>query len=126
MANVLLLEPNRALAEMYGAALRRAGHVVTEVHSAQDAIEAADEHLPAIVVLELQLAGHDGIEFLHEFRSYPEWQAIPVIVVSNLAPQSLATLDVVLKEDLGVVACLYKPRVSLDRLLKAVAEQVTG
>ena len=31
---------------------------------------------PAIVMLELQLVEHSGIEFLYEFRSYPEWQRV--------------------------------------------------
>ena len=111
---------------MYGVALQRAGHVITEVHSALDAIQAADDSKPDLVLLELQLASHDGIEFLHEFRSYPEWQQVPVVVISNLSPSALASAQAVLQRDMGVVRCLYKPRVTLQKLLKIVAEQVTA
>jgi DNA-binding response OmpR family regulator len=124
MANVLLLEPNRVLSQAYTSALQHAGHQVSSVHSAQEAIHAADQTMPDVVLLELQLAGHDGIEFLHEFRSYPEWQAVPVVVISNMTPSTLQSIGITLKRDLGVTVCLYKPRVSLDRLLKTVNEQV--
>jgi len=123
MANVLLLEPNQVLADTYALALRRGGHVVMAVASAQQAIQAADQLLPDIVVLELQLADHDGIEFLQEFRSYPEWQSLPAIVVTNLPPQALGAVRNVLRTDLSVSVCLYKPRVSLQKLLKLVAAE---
>jgi hypothetical protein len=41
-----------------------------------------------------------------------------------MSPTTLAGFGQVLKRDLGVLACLYKPRLALDRLVKAVGEQV--
>jgi DNA-binding response OmpR family regulator len=122
MANVLLIEPDRVLADTYMQALQHAGHSVVRVASAQAAIGAADSTLPDVVVLELQLAVHDGIEFLHEFRSYGEWQETPVIVNTYLTPQAIAPVARALQEDLGVKICLYKPRASLEKLIKTVNE----
>lgn len=124
MAHVLLLEPNRVLAQTYDRALQSVGHMVSVAFSAEEAIQAADRLQPDVVLLELHLPVHDGIEFLHEFRSYPEWQAIPAIMITNAAPQAVQPYAGVLKQDLGVKKCFYKPRFQLKQLLKVVAEQV--
>lgn len=126
MANVLLIEPNAALASTYVQALQHVGHHVDHVGTAQQAINAADATMPDVVVLELQLAVHDGVEFLHEFRSYPEWQAIPVIVNTQLTPNALWAVQGALAGDLGVVQIMYKPRTTLEQLLSSVKQHIVA
>jgi DNA-binding response OmpR family regulator len=121
--HVLLLEPNILLARTYTDALTHAGFSVAHAATAQTAIDAADKQHPDVVVVELQLPMHSGVEFLHEFRSYPEWQDVPVIVHSVLPPMQLTAVRSSLERDLGVRAILYKPRTSLQQLLRAVREQ---
>jgi CheY-like chemotaxis protein len=123
MANVLLLEPDRVLARTYAQSLEHAGHTVQVCRSGQAAIELLEDFKADVIVLELQLAGHGGVEFLHELRSYPEWLALPVVINTNLAPQAIAPLRAALQHDAGVAVCLYKPRTSLRRLIRAVNEQ---
>ena len=124
MANVLLIEPDAVLARTYIQALQHVGHDVSYAASAQDAIAAADETKPDVVVLELRMAVHDGIEFLYEFRSYPEWQHIPIIVNSHIAPGNLEPVSAALQDDLGVVALLYKPSTSLQQLISQINGQI--
>jgi len=123
-APVLLIEPDRSLARTYRTALEAAGYMVEWAGTAQTAIGRADEQRPSLVILELQLAQHNGVEFLYEFRSYGEWQDIPVIIHSFTPPANLATLRQTLENDLGIVATLYKPRTSLDILVAAVRRHV--
>jgi DNA-binding response OmpR family regulator len=117
--NVLLVEPDTKLANTYGAALGKAGFIVSLTAHAQDAIHAADSVRPDIVVLELQLSGHSGIEFLYEFRSYAEWQDIPVILLT-MVPESTLGLTKVGMRQLGITQYLYKPATSLTQLIEAV------
>lgn len=126
MSNILLIEPDHALARTYVQALQHAGHQVVHATGAQEAIQAADETGPDVVVLELRLAVHDGIEFLHEFRSYQEWRKIPVVINTYLEPTALEPVMPGLEQDFGVRACLYKPHSSLQQLISAVNEQVRG
>lgn len=112
------------LAEVYTQAFRHAGYLVTHVTGAQSAIDAADQETPDIVVLELHLIGHSGVEFLHEFRSYAEWMHIPVVLNTSLPPARITALADALVRDLGVCDILYKPRASLLDILRAV-RQVT-
>lgn len=122
MANILLLESDLVLVETYARALRQAGHDVCQVTDAQTAIQSADACRPDLVILEFQLAAHNGIEFLYEFRSYAEWQAVPVIIQSVVPPTAVQILT--LQRELGVNAYHYKPRTSLHQLLASVDEQL--
>jgi CheY-like chemotaxis protein len=124
MTKVLLIEPDLALARTYIQALAHAGHTVTHVTGAQEAVLAADAKAPEVVVLELRLAVHDGIEFLHEFRSYGEWQRIPVIINSHLEPSVIEQVQAALEHDFGVTTYLYKPATSLQQLISTVNQQV--
>ena len=122
---ILLIEPDKLLAQTYDQTLRQAGHTLSTVATAQRAIFAADEQKPDLVLLELQLVSHSGIEFLYEFRSYPDWQSIPVIILSHVPPGEFADSWDLLKQELGVVAYRYKPRTSLQALLRVVNEFAT-
>lgn len=125
MANILYIEPDNRLAKMYAEALQAAGHKVQLAATAQAAIFAADAIRPDVVFLELQLTEHSGVEFLYEFRSYPDWQTIPVVVVSTVPPQEFAASQALLQQELGVIHYHYKPQLSL-RQLKQLAEELTS
>jgi DNA-binding response OmpR family regulator len=118
---VLLIEPDTKLANIYRAALEQAGHVVLHAAYAQDAVHEADEIHPDMVILELQLAGHNGIEFIYEFRSYSEWQNVPIILLTMVAPHALG-ITTEMFQRLGIIDCLYKPATNLRKLLNAVGE----
>ncbi len=116
---MLLVEPDPVLAHTYTAALEGGGHEVMHAASAQAAIHVADSATPDVVVLEMQLPGHNGIEFLYEFRSYADWQEVPVILLTGL-PASNPGLDTTLWHELGVKQYLYKPTTKLRRLVQCV------
>jgi CheY-like chemotaxis protein len=122
MAHVLLLEPNTVLAKAYTQALTHAGHSVAHVTGAQAAVDAADKQLPDVVITELQLPQHSGVEFLHEFRSYPEWLHIPVVINTGMSSMHILAAKGPLKRDLGVCEILYKPRATLQDIVR-VARQ---
>lgn len=117
--HILLVEPDVIQAGVIGEALRRDGHSVAHAVSAQGAVLLADEQAPDVVVLELQLPRHNGVEFLYEFRSYHEWLHIPV-VVHSFVPQRELDQAATLTNELGVARVLYKPRTSLSSLCMAV------
>ncbi len=124
MAQILLIEPDRLLAGVYAQALTGKGYKVVACASAQAAIMAADTSKPDVVVLELQLIEHSGVEFLYEFRSYPEWQNIPVIIQTGVPPGEFSGNRQLLKQELGVETYLYKPQTLLRQLLASVSEHL--
>jgi DNA-binding response OmpR family regulator len=121
MAHILLLEPDSLIAGSISRYFANANHSVAVHSDPQQAVISADRQLPDAVITELQLAGRSGAEFLYEFRSYPDWQSIPVIVFTNLPPDQAKTYEEALAQ-LNVTACLRKSGTGLDELLRQ-AEQ---
>src|SRR5689334_22693382 len=116
---VLLIEPDIQLGRIYRLVLIQAGHKVLWERVAQYSIGVTDKHAPDVIILEVQLARHNGIEFLYEFRSYPDWQHIPIILNTNVA-----TLPI--KKDLlnhlGIQTVLYKPHTTLRQLVRSLSQ----
>jgi DNA-binding response OmpR family regulator len=125
VACVLLIEPDRVLARTYFDALTHAGHEVHICATAQGGIYCADDFKPDVVILELQLVAHSGIEFLYEFRSYPDWQNIPVIITTNVPAGEFSGSWRLLRNQLGVSQYLYKPHTTLKKLLNTVNDFAT-
>ncbi len=119
MANVLLVEPDILLGKTYAAALEIAGQRVKWRRTPQTAIRSVDAKSPDLIILEFQLAMHNGIEFLYEFRSYNDWQTVPVIVLSHVQP-ALRAISPMLWEQLHVVAYHYKPLTKLNDIIRSV------
>ena len=123
MNKVLLIEPDRILAGVYKQAIEVDGSAqVMSATGAQTAIMEADKHSPDLVILELQLIEHSGLEFLYEFRSYPEWQSIPVLVQTMVPFAEFHDNWHLLRGELGVRAYMYKPHTSLRQLLSSIKE----
>lgn len=116
---VLLVEPDVILARQYQKAFAGSGIDVALCSNAQSAIVSIDEKTPDVIVLELQLAGHSGIEFLHEFRSYEDWSNIPVIMHSSV-PEYAVGADSKIWKQLGVERYFYKPKTTIKQLVGAV------
>lgn len=119
---LLFIEPDLILAKINKNIFETQGHSVVICATAQSAIFAADEIKPDLVILELQLIGHSGIEFLYEFRSYLEWQTIPVIVYTNVPIGEFAQSYQFMKSELGVTDYLYKPKASLAKLQLSIEQ----
>jgi CheY-like chemotaxis protein len=120
MANVLLLETDHILAKNLSKYLADLGHIIAWCVEPQEAIDQADKQQPDVIILDLMLANHrSGIEFLYEFRSYPEWQNLPVVIFSHVAAENLKGCLESLNQ-LNVSAYRYKPTTSLTELAASI------
>jgi len=119
MKHVLFVEPDDIVASVYGDALKQRGYGVAYAKSAQQAVAEADKQLPDVVVLELQIARHNGVEFLYEFKSYTEWQNVPIVILTSLPARELAKYSA-LTEKLQVVATLRKSETTAALLVREV------
>jgi DNA-binding response OmpR family regulator len=119
MSRILLIEADKVLADNLTGYFKSAGHTVDWCLDAQSAIEHADNKRPDLVLLDLMLCGRSGVEFLYEFRSYADWQELPVVIFSSVSMKDLgASADAF--EHLGVSAYHYKPTTSLSQLAYSV------
>lgn len=119
MSDVLIIEPDKGLAAVIARALARQKRTSSIARTSQSAIELADKATPRAVILELLMPKHNGLEFIHEFRSYPEWFDIPIIIYSQISSDELSASPEIMKE-MGIAGHYYKSTTSLENLLGQV------
>lgn len=116
---ILLVEPDVVQARVIRQYLESNGQEVTVRRTAQTALDAIDQHVIDLAILEPQIGLHNGVEFLYELRSYPEWDKTKVILhTSNPAVQADEFQQAF--KLLGVEDILYKPQTKLADLLRRV------
>ena len=118
--SVLLIEPDKLSARLYKGALSAKGHHVRTAHSSQGALNALDDSRPDVIVLELDIPGHNGLEFLYEFCSYEDWMDIPIIIHTSIPPQRFDK-KIVNWAELNVREYIYKVSSNLAELQSVVA-----
>lgn len=121
MPQILLIESDSILAKATIKALTSAGHEVTWHVDPQAATDSADKKSPDLVIIDLMLGGRSGVEFLYEFRSYPEWRVLPVIIYSSIEPEEFYQSSFGFSE-LGISHYHYKPTTSLAQLAESVKQ----
>ena len=82
---ILVVEDNKKNRKLVRDVLAHQGYRLLEAESGEDGVRLAREHRPALVLMDIQLTGIDGIEALHQLRATPETRAIPVIAVTASA-----------------------------------------
>jgi CheY-like chemotaxis protein len=77
---VLVIDHDLASLKLIHANLSQLGYRALCMQSAEQALELVRKDPPAVIVLELLLAGMNGFQFLDELRRMPAGHCIPVIV----------------------------------------------
>ena len=77
--NILVVEDVQELADLVKLYLSKEGLDVKTTESAEDALILLDSWNPDLIVLDINLPGMDGFEFLHKYRKNNN---IPVLIVS--------------------------------------------
>ncbi|ULQ60866.1 response regulator transcription factor [Brucepastera parasyntrophica] len=78
-ANVLIIEDVRELSELVELYLTKEGLAVKSAESAEDALAILESWTPDLIILDINLPGMDGFEFLHQYRRS---ETTPVLIVS--------------------------------------------
>jgi CheY-like chemotaxis protein/two-component sensor histidine kinase len=78
----LLVDDDEVVRRGVRQALEPIGWKVTEAENGQVAVESLAGAHPDIIILDLMMPKMDGFEFLNELRAQPDWQDIPVVVIT--------------------------------------------
>src|SRR5476649_2968027 len=68
---------------MFGMALRRSGHNVIEADSGVTGLAMARQHLPDLILTDINMPGRDGSTLLHEIRRDPELRSKQVVLMTG-------------------------------------------
>jgi CheY-like chemotaxis protein len=81
-------EFNRQILERW---LERLGHTVHLASDGEELLAALAKESFDVILLDIIMPGMDGVQVLARIREHPEWQHIPVIVVSALQEMDAVT-----------------------------------
>jgi two-component system, cell cycle response regulator DivK len=84
-ARILVVEDNPLNLKLVRDVLTFAEYDVIEAQSGEEALRAAKETPPDLVLMDLQLPGIDGTETLHRLREGTLGSDVPVVAVTALA-----------------------------------------
>ncbi len=87
MANelILIVEDNEKNRKLVRDVLQFRGYQTLEAENAEEGIRLAQESRPALILMDIQLPGMNGIEALKRLRADPRTKKIPVIAVTASA-----------------------------------------
>lgn len=123
MKHVLVLEPDVILGTLLKAEAIKRGYSADWKKTAEAAVHAADLKRPDVVIMELQISKHNGIEFLYEFKSYTEWLAVPIVIYTHLPSIEMASIFKV-STQLQIVAVYHKSHCSVEQLYDSIGKEV--
>jgi DNA-binding response OmpR family regulator len=110
MQHVLVVDDEPVIRALVAASLQMDDLEVVGVSDGAAAIAAIEQDTPDLVLVDVGLPGMDGREVLRQLRTNPDTAAIPVLLLTGLAPE----------EDTGADGIVHKP-FSLDSLRSSVA-----
>ncbi len=82
---ILIVEDNEKNRKLVRDVLQVKGYKTIETETAEEGIRLAQESQPALILMDIQLPGMDGITALRRLRAEPKTRDIPVIAVTASA-----------------------------------------
>ena len=116
---VLLVEDSKFLRMANERALSKAGFQVSTAADGEEALQAANDKLPDIILLDMMLPKLSGPEVLKALKGNPATMGIPVIVLTSLSQRNEERL---LHE--GATAYFEKSTLELDKSSDRLAATV--
>jgi PAS domain S-box-containing protein len=114
---VLVVEPHDDTRLLYTLMLEEAGYVVYAVANGTDALRAAAQQLPDLVITEIIVPRLDGLALVGTLRDTPRTADIPVLVITGSFNKDVSQRA----RDVGAAVVLAKPT-SLDVVLQTLDE----
>lgn len=122
MTKVLVVEDDRAIAEMYALKLKNAGFESTKAADGLKGLELAEQIKPDLILLDIRMPQMSGDEMLEKLRQTDWGSKIRVIVLTNIskdeAPARLRFLGV----DRYIVKAHYTPSQVLEVVKEVLAK----
>jgi two-component system alkaline phosphatase synthesis response regulator PhoP len=117
MAHILVAEDERDIRELIAFTLRFAGYEVTTVSNGEEAVQAAAQIRPDLILMDVRMPRMDGYQACQHIKANPELQAIPVVFLSAKGQES----EIQAGLEAGASEYLLKP-FAPDELTRRVRE----
>jgi DNA-binding response OmpR family regulator len=113
---ILMVEDDDALAMVYLTRLKAEGFDVKRVNNGEDALAAATEYHPDLVLLDVMMPKVNGFDVLDILRNTPETANLKIIMLTALSQES----DKERAESMGVDDYLVKSQVVIADVIERI------
>jgi len=117
---ILLVEDDDALANVYMMRLEVEGFEVRRVGNGEDALSAAVEYRPDLILLDVMMPKVDGFDVLDILRNTPQTNNVKIIVLTALSQDS----DRKRAESLGADDFLVKSQVVIADVISHIKQHL--
>ena len=117
---VLVVDDSATVRKFVSVSLEMQGFDVTVASDGMDALEQLPKRKFDLVITDLNMPNMDGFEFIRALRDTPEYQDLPVIILSSLSDRTNRDQG----SKLGVSSYVVKP-FSLEKIQYEVAKYVS-
>lgn len=116
MKKILLVEDDDSLASVYSTRLEAEGFAIKRVPNGEEALSAALEFRPDLILLDVMMPKVSGFDVLDILRNTPETANLQVIMLTALSQEA----DKARAEELGVDDYLVKSQVVIADVVERV------
>ncbi|MCX8024939.1 MAG: response regulator [Thermanaerothrix sp.] len=88
MTHILVAEDERDIRELIAFTLRFAGYEVTTVGNGEEAVQAAAQLHPALILMDVRMPRMDGYQACQALKANPALKDIPVVFLSAKGQES--------------------------------------
>src|SRR5690554_1702406 len=113
---ILIVEDDEFLRSLTAKRLEKEGYSLTIAANGQEAVASAQSEKPDLILLDLLLPVMNGFEALEKIRGLAGFDAVPVVVFSNLGQKE----DIEKAKSLGASDFLIKANFTLDDVVEKV------
>lgn len=103
--SILMVEDDEHIAYILRFLLERNGFAVEQAADGRQALARLAQPPPDLVLMDIMLPYHDGLEILERLRAEPGWRTVPVLMLTAKAREA----DIVQALDLGANDYVTKP-----------------
>lgn len=118
---ILIVEDSRFLRAAIERTLAKAGHEVTSTADGREALLAARNSLPALILLDMMLPGLEGTCVLKELKKDASTSHIPVIVLTGLSKANETKL-----KKAGAAAYIEKSSLDLGKTADLLVQTIAS
>jgi len=126
MKKILIVEDELIVRSIYRRKFEMSGYQVETAEEGAAALKMLPDFKPDLIQLDIAMPGMDGVEVIRQIRSWPEFSAVPILVVSSFYRPDLAKQA----WKAGATKCVSKmdctPNLALELVEQLLSGQDTG
>jgi DNA-binding response OmpR family regulator len=116
---ILVIDDEPHITHVVALKLSNAGYKVLTAGDGEEGFDVANEHLPDLIITDLQMPYVTGIELCHKLQNHHSTAVIPVLVLTARG-YSLAPDDIEGTSICGMISKPFSPRDILEQVCEAL------